>query len=206
MVNLDSKMKILSLIFIIGIISVGIVFQNDAFAQSSSQSKTCPQGTKAEVKGLDIVCIPISSVEKKCPNGSYQGKDNQGNFACRDIETNNIIDPKTGLMYDPHTGKLIQEPKPTINQKQTSNSQENLSGLGTVVFAGIVIMGILLVALKKRGPYVGGSWNNPPSMKQLAILRNYGYDGAMPTSSREAWLIIKNLKHGGDGRWEDYNE
>lgn len=196
-------MKILLILLVIGVFSFTFI-SHDAFAQSSSQSNNCPQGTKAEIQGLNIVCVPISSVEKKCPNGSYQGKDNQGNFACRDIETNNIVDPKTGLMYDPHTGQLIQKEKPTSNSNQnTSGSMGNLPEFVPIAIVGIIILAIIVAAFQKRGPYVGGSWNNPPSMKQLAILRDYSYDGPMPQSSREAWMIIDNLKHGGDGILED---
>ena len=184
-------MKILLILLVIGIFSVGFTPQ-DIFAQSSSSSNNCPQGTKAEVQGLNIVCVPISGVEKKCPNGSYQGKDNQGNFACRDIETNNIVDPKTGLMYDSQTGELIQE------KKQTTEGD-----LGFPKEAGLVLVAFAIIAtiilLIKQGPYIGGSRHNPPSMKQLAILRDYSYDGPMPTSSREAWKIIADLKRGGDG-------
>ena len=196
-------MKILLILLVTGIFFVGII-PHDTFAQSSSTSNNCPQGTKAEVQGLNIVCVPISTVEKKCPNGSYQGKDNQGNFACRDIETNNIVDPKTGLMYDPHTGQLIQKEKPTTNSNQnTSGSMGNLPEFVPYAIVGIIILAIAVTALQKRGSYVGGSWTNPPSMKQLAILRNYGFDGQMPTSSREAWMIIDDLKRGGDGILED---
>ena len=197
-------MKVILLVLVVGIISIELFSPLNSFEQSSSQSNSCPQGTKAEVRGMDIVCVSISNVEKKCPNGTYHGIDNQGNFACRDIESNNIVDPKTGQMYDSQTGKLIQKEKPTINQKQASNSSfGNLPEFVPYAIVGIIILAIVVTAFQKRGPYVGGSWNTPPSMKQLAILRNYSYDGPMPTSSREAWMIIDDLKHGGDGYYEN---
>jgi hypothetical protein len=196
-------MRHLLLIFVVGIISTGMIFSNNVFAQSSSQSDNCPQGTKAEVKGMDIVCVPISNVKRTCPVGTYQGRDNQGNFACRDIESNNIVDPNTGFMYNSHTGELIQDEKQTKNEKQITNSYWNLPSFVPYAIVGIVILAIVLTAFQKRGPSIDGSWNNPPSMKQLAILRNYGYNGPMPQSSREAWQIIDDLKHGGDGIIED---
>ena len=78
-----------------------------AFAQETSESSNCPQGTKAEVRGSEIVCVRISNVERTCPVGTYQGLDNSGNFACRDIETNQIVDPATGIMTDSQTGEII---------------------------------------------------------------------------------------------------
>ena len=77
------------------------------FAQSSSQSENCPPGTKAEVRGANIECVQISNVKRTCPVGTYQGLDNQGNFACRDIDTNQIVDPNTGIMTDSQTGEII---------------------------------------------------------------------------------------------------
>jgi len=43
----------------------------------------------------------------KCPKGTYYGLDNSGNEACRDIETNQIVDPNTGIMTDSQTGEII---------------------------------------------------------------------------------------------------
>ena len=198
-------MKILLILLVIGIFSVGFTPQ-DIFAQSSSSSNNCPQGTKAEVQGLNIVCVPISGVEKKCPNGSYQGKDNQGNFACRDIETNNIVDPKTGLMYDPHTGQLIQKEKPTTNSNQNSGSMGNLPEFVPIAIVGIIILAIVLTAFQKRGPVVFGSYRNPPSAKQMRYLHSLGYRGPMPDSSRDAHEIISDIENGGDGYFDEDDE
>ena len=175
-----------------------------SYAQSSSQSDNCPQGTKAEVRGADIVCVRTSNVERTCPFGTYQGKDNQGNFACRDIETNNIVDPKTGLMYDSQTGKLIQEEKPVSNKnKNTSNSYGNLPEFVPYAIVGIVILAIVLTAFQKRGPVVFGSYGTPPSGKQMRYLHSLGYRGPMPDSSREAHEIISDIENGGDGEIDD---
>jgi hypothetical protein len=62
----------------------------------------------------------------------------------------------------------------------------------------LVILAGATGAVKQRR---STSYNRPPSMKQLAILRNAGYDGPMPTSSREAWDIIANIKRRGNFRF-----
>lgn len=150
------------------------------------------------------MCVPISDAKRTCPLGTYHGKDNQGNFACRDIETNNIVDAKTGLMYDPHTGKLVQEPTPTTNQKQTTNSSYgNLPEFVPYAIVGIIILAIVLTAFQKRGPVVFGSYRNPPSGKQMRYLHSLGYRGPMPNSSREAHEIINDMENGGDGTFEE---
>lgn len=92
---------------IIVIICLLAIISHPIFAQSSSQSDLCPTGTKAVVKGANIECVQTSTVKKTCPDGTYQGKDNQGNFACRDIKSNQIVDPNTGLMFDSQTGNVI---------------------------------------------------------------------------------------------------
>ena len=109
------------------------------FAQSSSQSDNCPQGTKAEVKGAEIVCVRISNVERTCPVGTYQGLDNQGNFACRNIDTNQIVDPNTGIMTDSQTGEIILQ-----------GDQETYVAIGIAILIFIIIAAII-AGLSKRG-------------------------------------------------------
>ena len=106
-----------------------VLIPTTVFAQTSSQSDICPQGTKAEVRGAEIVCVGISNVERTCPVGTYQGRDNQGNFACRDIDTNQIVDPNTGIMTDSQTGEIILD-----------DNQLLYIGIGFVVL--IIILGV----------------------------------------------------------------
>jgi len=107
------------------------------FAQSSSQDDNCPIGTKAVVNGMNIDCVVISDVKKTCPLGTYQGLDNQGNFACRDIETNNIVNPQTGLMTDSQTGELILD------------TEQEMYGWAVII---IVIMVVAVVAAIFKKP------------------------------------------------------
>ena len=68
---------------------------------------------------------------------------------------------------------------------------------------GIIILAIVAAAFQKRGPRVFGSYNNPPSVKQLRYLRDLGYSGPMPDSSRDAHERISDLENGGDGTFDD---
>jgi len=113
------------------------------FAQSSSQSNLCPQGTTPEAKGMDVICVPNSDVKRTCPRGTYQGLDNQGNFACRDIETNNIVNPQTGITTDSQTGQIILD-----------DDQTMAIGVGIVLF--IIIIAVIASASKKR-PQTGST-------------------------------------------------
>ena len=42
-----------------------------------------------------------------CPPTAYPGLDNQGNAACRDIKSNQLVDPPTELITDSQTGEMI---------------------------------------------------------------------------------------------------
>jgi hypothetical protein len=68
-----------------------------------------------------------------CPKGTYQGLDNQRNPACRDINTNQIVDPNTGLTYDSQTGEIILDDEQTIY-------------VGIGIFVVIVIVAVIAKA------------------------------------------------------------
>ncbi len=90
-------------------------------------------------------------------------------------------------------------------EKITNNYNKNFE-----VFKPLIIVAIVLVIIAAvvTGAYKRelGSYNHPPSMKQLRWLRNSGYSGRMPTSSREAHKIISDIQRGGDGNFERGNE
>jgi len=57
-----------------------------------------------------VLLVPLSVFPQEsldCPKGTYHGLDNAGNEACRDIDTNQIVDPNTGIMTDSQTGEII---------------------------------------------------------------------------------------------------
>ena len=72
-----------------------------------------------------------------CPKGTYQGLDNQKNPACRDVNTNQIVDPNTGLMYDSQTGDLILD-----------NDQTMYVGIG--IFVLIIIIAVIAKASQSK--------------------------------------------------------
>lgn len=118
-----NSLVIVMIIFVLGIVMI----------PSFAQSNNCPQGTKAEVQGVDIVCVPIGNIERTCPVGTYHGVDSQGNPTCRDIKTNQIVDPKTGTMYDSHTGEIIFQ-----------DDQNGYIIIGVIIF--IIIIAIIVKA------------------------------------------------------------
>ncbi len=98
-----------------------------------------------------------------CPEGTYYGLDNQGLQACRDIQTNQIVEPDgekiinsdSGEITDSHTKKMINSnrgiktdsalPEIILNDEQTS-----YVGFGILGLIGI-IGGIIGVSRTKIG-------------------------------------------------------
>lgn len=68
----------------------------------------------------------------KCPSGTYYGLDNQGNPACRDTQTNQIVDPNTGIRFDSQTGNVALP-------------DEQISG----IVIGVIILIIIIAIIAK---------------------------------------------------------
>lgn len=116
-----------------------------------------------------------------------------------------------------NTQQISQPSKSSSQQSQqnTNNrSSVSLDGSQSWIVIGIVIILIIaVVAGATRGggsssrPW--GSYSNPPSSKQIWRLREAGYRGPMPTSSRDAHERISDIDSGGDGMLEgddDYDD
>ena len=90
--------------------------------------------------------------EIDCPKNSYHGLDSQGNEACRDILTNQIIEPELRMISDsektesdykviivPETGKII------LNNEQTP-----IVEISILVLIGIGVSVIGVIAKKRK--------------------------------------------------------
>ncbi len=95
---------------------------------------------KAQDLSPDVPLDPMLQQKSlDCPPGTYYGLDNQNNPTCRDIDTNQIVDPNTGIMTDSQTGEIILD-----------DNQLLFIGIGVVVL--IIILGIAKAASKKSKP------------------------------------------------------
>ena len=80
-------------------------------------------------------------VKFDCPEGAYHGLDNQGNEACRDIITNQILKPESAIIIDSDSEKtksdswltIPETDKITLNDEQTA-----IIGIITLALIGIV--------------------------------------------------------------------
>jgi len=98
----------------------------------------------------------------------------------------------------------IQQIKDTENISQTpspsfSASQNNDNYLIMGIALGILAIVVFVIIKIRTGKSVYGAWTSSLSSKQVNYLSVLGYRGPRPNSSREASMIIDDLKHGGDG-------
>ena len=136
-------MKSVLIIAMVAVAMIGVMVPSDVFAASST-TDNCPKGFKEVVKGLELTCVLIDDGSKRCPTGTYQGKDNQGNFACRDINSNNVVDSKTNLVQTPIVTKTI----PPSNELQIPNTVSILDTVSisdTTLYVIIVIVVIIII-------------------------------------------------------------
>ena len=121
-----------------------VVQQSSPVVQQPTAQNTCPQGTTTEIRGVDIVCVPKKTVEKTCPDGTYLGLDNNGNSACRSIQTNQM---DTEQNKETITPPKLQEPK-----AQEPNPIPMLDGDNFIKVAiiGVVIIAVIVIVIAKK--------------------------------------------------------
>jgi len=115
-----------------------------------------------------------------CPEGAYVGRDNQGNTACRDIISNQIIDSET-IVTDSGRGTISDSGRVTIvdsgrtitnsdneiisNDKQTDYTIFGILGVFGLIGAVIILYGKNLLSKISGKKIVSGipqirSWNS----------------------------------------------
>ena len=93
---------------------------------------------------IPLILIPAYSLV--CPDGAYIGRDNQGNEACRDIKTNQII----GHLASPVVAPSNQANQPSSsNQNSTNNSFQGIIDFLPIIIIFIVIIAIIGVASRR---------------------------------------------------------
>jgi len=90
-------------------------------------------------------------IELNCPENAYHGLDNHGNEACRDIQTNQVLEPKSEIITDSEKtksdSKIINDPKTggiILNDEQPQIIE-------IIIFALIVIVGSIVGVSAKKG-------------------------------------------------------
>ncbi len=83
-----------------------------------------------------------------CPKNAYYGFDNQGNEKCRDIQTNQIIEPESVTDVDSDSEKTQSNIGMTDSETREILNDAQTPIVGLVILVGIV--GVIGVFAKKR--------------------------------------------------------
>ena len=92
-------------------------------------------------------------LELDCPNNAYHGLDNQGNEACRDILTNQILEPESVIIIDSDSEKTRSDSW-TINDSETREiilNAEQAPIVEIIILALIGIVGSIIGISAKKG-------------------------------------------------------
>jgi hypothetical protein len=91
--------------------------------------------------------------EIDCPKNSYHGLDRQGNEACRDIQTNQIIEPELRMILDSDSEKTESDDRviivPETEKIILNNVQTPIVEISILVLIGIGVS-VIGVIVKKR--------------------------------------------------------
>ncbi|GFN40544.1 MAG: hypothetical protein YK1309IOTA_1940002 [Marine Group I thaumarchaeote] len=129
MVTYQKSMQIIALLsFLVFIPSLG-------YAESLSE-----MARQLDEENLEKI-KHVSAIEKKsdfskldCPEGAYHGLDNQGNDACRDVLTNQIVDPETRIITDSGNEMIIDSGRGRITDSGIGRITD--SGIGEIILNG----------------------------------------------------------------------
>lgn len=118
-----------------------------------------------------------------CPKGTYHGLDNQGNEVCRNIITNQIVEPDAKKIIDPDTGEITYSDSKIISDSdieiktdsalpEISLDDEQISFFGFGILGLIGIIGAFIaVSRKKIGTtiFLKRGWNQDEKEQVRAI-------------------------------------
>jgi len=117
-------------------------------------------------------------IQLDCPKGAYHGLDNQGNETCRDIITNQILEPESEIIID------------SDSEKTKSDSLIiNYSDAGEITLNGEQPQIIEIIILALIG-IIGGTVGVSAKKGKLKILQRRGWSSIINVSAMKGRLKI----------------
>ena len=116
-------------------------------------------------------------VKLDCPKEAYYGFDNQGNIACRDIQTNQILEPESVIIIESDSDKTKSDSWIITNQETGEiilNDAQTLI-LEIIILASIGIVGSIFVVIAKKRKFEIFQRHGWSSIQKEQI-RNRQYD------------------------------
>ncbi len=158
MITYQKSMQIIALLsFLIFIPSLG-------YAESLSEmARQLDEENLEKIKQVSTIAKQPDFSKLDCPEGTYHGLDNQGNDACRDILTNQIVDPETRIIIDSGNEMITDSGRGRItdsgigeiivNDDQTDYIKIGILGLIGIIAAviGVNRKKIVSVIAQRRG-------------------------------------------------------
>jgi len=83
-----------------------------------------------------------------CPKNAYHGLDNQGNEACRDIQSNQILEPQSVIVVDSDSEQT--KSNSWINDSKTDEILNDDQTIIVEIIILVAIVGVIGVSAKKR--------------------------------------------------------
>jgi len=126
MVTYQKSMQIIALLsFLIFIPSLG-------YAQSLSEmALQLDQENLEKIKQVSPIAKQPDFSKLDCPEATYHGLDNQGNDACRDILTNQIVVPETRIITDSGNEMITDLDRGRITDSDRGRITD--SGIGEII-------------------------------------------------------------------------
>jgi len=196
MVTYQKSMQIIALLsFLIFIPSLG-------YAQSFSE-----MDRQLDEENLEKI-KQVSAIEKQsdfsklgCPEGTYHGLDNQGNDACRDILTNQIVDSETGIITDSGKEMITDSGRGKITDSGRgeiilNDEQTDYVGIGILGLIGITAA-VIGVSRKKIVSVIGVSRKKIVS----GIAQKRGWSKIQKEQVRTSQYDICNICYRKPTRW-----
>jgi len=196
MVTYQKSMQIIALLsFLIFIPSLG-------YAQTFSEMDRLLDDENLEkIKQVSAIEKQSDFTKLGCPEGTYHGLDNQGNDACRDILTNQIVDSETWIITDSGKEMITDSGRGKITDSGRgeiilNDEQTDYVGIGILGLIGI-IAAVIGVSRKKIVSVIGVSRKKIVS----GIAQKRGWSKIQKEQVRTSQYDICNICYRKPTRW-----
>ncbi len=178
---------------IIPLLSFLIFIPSLGYAQSLSE-----MALQLDEENLEKI-KQVSAIEKQpdfskldCPEGTYHGLDNQGNDACRDILTNQIVDPETRIITDSGNEVIIDSGRGRIIDSSIGEIILNDDQIDYVKIGILGLIGIIAVVIAvSRKKIVSGI----AQRRGLSMIQNQQMTQAKYQLQHLQYSYIRKIEH-----------
>ena len=135
-----------------------------------------------------------------CPKNAYHGLDSQGNEACRDILTNQILEPESVIIIDSNSEKTTESDSWIINYPVTGEiilNDDQTTTIEIIILALIGIIGsIIAITAKKRKLQIfqRRGWSSITAItakkRKLQIFQRLGWSSIIAINAKKRKLQI----------------